>query len=657
MFKKFKKRHKYVLICTSLLLFAIIIKVQAISPDVTFIENPYTSVTVIDNGDRAGTREVQLAITNTSAGKRLSTIDYCLDNTDCEDENNWHDVTTYDNNNVVSSLANAVGSVDITLFINIPSDKLKLRANFVDYEAINISYAKYNPSTTDESEYRDIYVDQIGNRDNYDNEFTTIATGYRGGDIVLPSGCTNNGCLLKFTMDEADYQAIINRLNYYNENYNEDDTDKTFLDLGSMNNHLSDYNLATDTVIYVEKDGELYIETENSTKSFYLIVNKFFSEKNRSDIAIADNKNRILSEDYIGLKYVVDRKYFDEGNNFGFLTFNEFNDYSQSAEIFYGTPTIKFSVDTIVEPALAAGGSKAGMGTIKHPYNKILSGDNAKFPINNSFELTINSFYEPDYIVPIILKNDDELVQNVSLTLSRFAFGGNAGGLLLVDDKGINCRRQNQNPDCREDNIYISTSYRGLIDTFYTDGTTTTIDTFEISNQFDGITGDFKNNLEVYNRNEDFNPWAVAIFYHNDEVIATKSFDLGELVKIEGYSEDVIANDTVNNIAKTFNNDLITDYDSNDFNIYGYGLGYEKSINDIKYFDSRSYQNGNIDYTLILASKSEIIDNNINRIALFLTNGELKSDEDNFPELTYGVGEGKIFEVDGRVFEELGGNQ
>ena len=74
-------------------------------------------------------------------------------------------------------------------------------------------------------------------------------------------------------------------------------------------------------------------------------------------------------------------------------------------------------------------------------------------------------------------------------------------------------------------------------------------------------------------------------------------------------------------------------------------------------FDSRSYQNGNIDYTLILASKSEIIDNNINRIALFLTNGELKSDEDNFPELTYGVGEGKIFEVDGRVFEELGGNQ
>ena len=60
---------------------------------------------------------------------------------------------------------------------------------------------------------------------------------------------------------------------------------------------------------------------------------------------------------------------------------------------------------------------------------------------------------------------------------------------------------------------------------------------------------------------------------------------------------------------------------------------------------------------ILFHSLIQFIDNNINRIALFLTNGELKSDEENFPELTYGVGEGKIFEVDGRIFEELGGGE
>ena len=112
----------------------------------------------------------------------------------------------------------------------------------------------------------------------------------------------------------------------------------------------------------------------------------------------------------------------------------------------------------------------------------------------------------------------------------------------------------------------------------------------------------------------------------------------------------------VNGVAVDFNNQPINDYDSSQYTYFGYGLGYEKSVNSIKYFGENNYRDGRLEHTLILASKEEIIDNEINRIALFLTNGELKSDEANFPELTYGVGEGKIFEVDHRTFDRLGGN-
>ena len=40
---------------------------------------------------------------------------------------------------------------------------------------------------------------------NYENSFTPIATGYKGGDIILPEGCTDNGCLLKITLTTICY--------------------------------------------------------------------------------------------------------------------------------------------------------------------------------------------------------------------------------------------------------------------------------------------------------------------------------------------------------------------------------------------------------------------------------------------------------------------
>ena len=254
------------------------------------------------------------------------------------------------------------------------------------------------------------------------------------------------------------------------------------------------------------------------------------------------------------------------------------------------------------------------------------------------------------------MKIGDAETADITLNLDRFAFGGNAGGLLLVDGNGINCKQQWNHPDCNENNTYISTDYRGLIDTFYANGNTDSVSAFDIEQNDNELIGRSLIPANLYVRNEDFNPWAVAIFYKDDEVIMTKSFDLGKLVEYEGFTEEPISADIVNNHALNgFTHELITDYNPENYQFFGYGRGFKKPMESIKYFYPNSYNDGSISQTLLLASKQEILNNGINRISLFLTNGELKSDENVFPELKYGVGEGKIFELDDRTFELEGG--
>ena len=645
-----KKNIKFMLIAVAVIGLCVFIKASAINEFVIPVESEFCDMRVEEYNNHDGYREISVFVNDITAGKRFSTFEYC----EYDEGNNtcgeWQDVNGYQNN-YASSFANSVGSDDMFFDLKVPDTKVKFRAVFEDFEPMNISYALFNDE--DLVEYN--YVDKAKSLNNYTLPFAPIITGYRGGDIVLPSDCTDQGCLLKVTMSSDDYDAYNDRLTAENNRPNAET--KELVDVASMNNHLDEIGLYGDSLaIYkVGEDPEhqqIYYESDNSTTSFYLVVSKYFYGKNRSEFVVGDNKNRILSEDYIGLKYKVDRKYFDEGNNYGFLTFNDYNDYKQEATIFYGTPLVQFEVDDYITPV----GTQVNVGELKYSYNSIVSRDN-RFPINNNFELLIDSFYEQDYTIPMTLKgpNGDK---NIELNFSRFAFGGNAGGLLPVDGNGNNCRDAGSNPDCTEGNIYVSTRYRGLFDTFYSTGNSTQKNIVSISMQHQGLTADAATNVTVYERNLDFNPWAVAIFYHDDQVVATKSFDLGELVKVEGISDVVIPNSAMVG-AKTFGGDPFGDYDSDYYvqngYLFGYGLGFEQSMNTIKYFSEGSY-NSNIDQTLILASKEEIIDNDINRIALFLTNGELKSDEQNFPKLKYGVGEGKVFYIDNRTFDRIGGN-
>ena len=645
------------LICAIIVVGIIVLKnVKADLQNIITTYNTEGTLTVNNNGHGG----MQVNIDNMPAGKRIDDILYCYDN--CDNSSSWESAKAYSNQNIINGYVMAAGNYDMSIDVVVPEyqnkDTVYIKAKFVDLEPMNISYGKYNLSTDKASELDDVYIDGVKDINNYDEPNTNIVIGYRGGDIVLPEGCTQNGCILKVELTKDNFDAYLNRFNNDNPHHDEEEV----IDVSSMHNHLE--TVKTDSVMILRdnQDNIVFDETD-TTKSFYLIINKYISENNMSYFNLGEGKNRILTEDYIGLDYKLpnNRKYFDEKNNFADLTFTEFNNYTASTEIFYGAPSINLIVDQQIPVVLTNPSNYVGMGTLKNVYTSIESGDPVNYPVNSN-KLIIKSFYEPDYNVPLVLKNGDTVVKEVTFKLERFAFGGNAGSLLLVDNDGINCKDEHQQANCSSDeNIYVSTDYRGIVDTFYTATYPLieyNVDVFSIYDINNVKVGRDEHGITLYRRDESFHPWAVAIFYSGDTVVGTKSFDLGELVKTDGYTDEAIPADQVNGVVAIDDQQPDVKYDNynpSDYQAFGYNSTYAIPINKIKWFDERAYQDGTMEARLKLASKKDIIDNEITKIALFLTNGELKDDDEDFPELTYGVGEGKIFRIDNTTFdEELG---
>lgn len=618
---------------------------------------------IINNGHGG----MMVNIDNVPAGKRLDDILYCFDN--CSSESSWQSAKAYHGsnneiNNVINGYVMAVGNYEMSLGINLPesNDKIYIKTKFVDLEPMNISYGKFNLTANNDNEIDDVYIDGVKDLNNYDEPNTNIVIGYRGGDIILPEGCTQNGCLLKVELTKQNFEALESRFNSDNEHHDEEE----LIDLSSMFNHLETVKTDSAMLLRDEHDNIVYDETE-STKSFYIIVNKYIYENNMFYFNFGEGKHRVLTEDYIGLDYKLpdNRKYFDDKNNFADLSFTEFNHYTATSEIFYGAPRINLIVDHQVPLVLTNPSNYVNIGTLKNTYNKIESGDQNKYPINGNI-LTIKSFYEPDYDVQLVLKNNDAIVKEVTFRLERFAFGGNAGSLLLVDSQGINCKDEHQQANCTsDDNIWVSTDYRGIVDTFYTASNATPINISNVFSIFDinnVAVGVEEHDITVYPRDESFHPWAVAIFYSGDTVIGTKSYDLGELVKTDGYTDEAIPASEVNGVLALddqYPDVKYDNYDPSNYGAFGFNADHAISVNKIKWFDERAYKEGIIEYRILLATKQTIKENQITKIALFLTNGELKDDDEHFPELTYGVGEGKIFRIDNTTFDEelgYGGN-
>ena len=669
--KNFKAKYLLVIV---FILFVGFIIVSAKDIEVEIKDNGVNADIDVELGGVNGDdREITVLINDIHAGRRITGMKYCLDSAGCNEASNWHSVSDYNARNVISSYQNSEGNDDMVFRLTLPNEDYTLDVTYTDFEPMDISYARYktDEELTEEQETTEYRMEDTSR---YKDEYTPLVTGYIGGDIVLPEDCTSGGCMLKITLSDENYNLYKARLDAANETAEQHDK-KKILEVGGFQDHLEFENLNGNTVEYrKESNGNLYIENGEGTKSVYIYISRYFYQNNRADFSLGENKNRLLHENYLGLKVEVDKKYFDDGNDYGFLSFTESNSYKRTMTMFYGAQYFRAEVDALISPRAD---STPGVGTLKHVYNKIVSSDTTNYPITDKgdgkYNVGITSFYEQEYRVPLVLKNGDTTVQNITLYLQRFAFRGNGGNVVLVDSNGINCRRTDQSPVCTtSDNTYVSTSYRGRVDTFYANDDTTSINTVKIFNG--DIAGqpilrlDTFDNRLVYRRNESFNPWAVAIYYRDDTVVSTKSFNLGEMVKLDGYSTDPIDNDLVNkdegdsDNCYEISNDSpatcakgieypVTGYDKANYEYFGHGMGYEIPINKIKFFDEDVYKKYQIDIPLKLASKTFILENGITRIALFLTNGELKPDDSNFPELTYGVGEGAIFTIDNRTWD------
>ena len=661
------KKHLSIIVLVLFVVTAVfLLRVQA-ADSVVLVPNTDADITPYPSPSGSG-QNLRVTINDIKPGKRITGIEYCekVNETACDDENNWSNVTT---DEPVNEFASGTGNDDMEFHGNIPNGEIMLRVNFTDFEPMDISYANF--TRTD-----DYHDGNTLNLDHYDQTFEPLITDYKGGDIILPSDCLANGCVLNVTLTDADFAAYKGRIDDINSHSGGNDQ-RTLVDLAMMWNHLPQdiedaNNVANvipnnfDTNVNPENDIKV-VQNNNGTKSVFVSINKYFNVTSRTEFNFGGNKNRILSEDYIGLKSRIDRKYFPEGNDYGAIVFNDYNHNKASLTMFYGAPEVYLYPDTVK----TAVGTPVNMGTINYTYDTIESKDNSNFPITkegNMFKLGISSFYEQDYAVPLVFKTGDSNAKEVTLNLERYAFMGNGGEVLPIDEEGRNCNFDPQSVCNDDDHVYASTTYKARIDTFYANNTELDATdlpggkTVELRKDygFDLMLDEYGPGSKFYARNEEFNPWAVAIFYSEDIVMFTRSFDLGNAVKVTGFTNETISDDMVNGQAKRQIGDefvTVNDYDNTQYQIFGYGHSFEKPIGTIKYFKESDYNDPNgIDYQIRLATKKELESNGITKVALFLTNGELKPDDENFPELTYGVGEGKIFVIDNRTFDRIGGN-
>ena len=625
------KRIKHLLLVIPIIaLIVICFNISADDHGITFKEGDGELVSAEADYDFNGIhygihkKQIHLRIKD-KPGKRLTGLAYKAD-----EEEEWTQVSLDELHSYADQHVKEVN-------LDLPIEDSTILFTFEDYEPATISYAKYLGTDYSESATMD--------QTNYEQNWTTILTNYKGGDVILPTGCTDNGCLLKIEYDSASCNAIKARMDAHNNGANEWDQWKWF---GDSHDHIDRQGVMAQPLQY---SG--YVSGDYGCK-ITAIVNKYFTDFGVQSFTIGDNQNEIMSEGFIGVTVESNTGKFDDSiAEDGYMYFTEHNNYTKESSIFYGVNEL---YTTFYSPRpLNSDIETNEMGTLIYQPDSVAAGNDAyQITWNNETKkatVTINSYYEQEYKLDLKLIKHDEVLKTIHLILNRFAFAGNAGQLSLVDDNNNQCPKNNN------ENCYYSTQYRGEPDVFYTTGETRelnnyfewSIQRFEDTERLEGDT--IVNPETVYEANKDFHPWAIAMFYNeNDEIVKTASFDLNE-IKIEGISSTVKPeNDEVNGLAwsRTLEG-YITGYDKDNYAYVSHGAGKQISVRDVDYYTRNSYENARIFETLKLISKPEAQELGVTKISLFLANGELKADEGAFPELTYGVGQGKVFMIDGRI--------
>lgn len=434
--------------------------------------------------------------------------------------------------------------------------------------------------------------------------------GYQGGDIVLPSDCfdSNTTCKLNFVL--GDHYSVYS--DYVNNHNDINDDDKELFTVNADESNFYEQGLLGDT--------------------YSVTIDQDFDQLGVMDVSLAYNDFKIYAKNYLGFNVTTEIDNFNDilrETGGDVVSFNMYHEYADSSEIFYGSN--KVTLDRIY-PTEVVYNEFNNMDSSLEDFAYTGSSNNGYSITPDSLTNTtqiiidIEKYYLPNISVDVNgTLNGTDISFNYELNL--YAFAGNAGQLLLIDENGDNCKEGGV--DCSDPSkTYYSTQYRGALKAFYSNSyiSISTVDVYKV-NLHDKTIDDNAMSEELYERNTNFNPYALAIFYNSDDmIVGTKQFNLNELVEEEGY----VNNDGLIDCNITTGNE--------DF-FYKFDVDNKVKINKINYFDANQRNNISIMYDLPLISVKEAEEESISKISLFLTNGEVSIDNDF--DIQYGIGNGR----------------
>ena len=456
---------------------------------------------------------------------------------------------------------------------------------------------------------------------------------YRDGDIVIPEVCITTGCLLKLQFVSADIYS-----HYKEHRLLEDDNNSNWIYADAIN--FNDNNSRT---VYAEDNM-----CDDEHQTCYIVVKKEFKDVAFAQLYIGYNKTLLYSPDYVGFDVSIDVEnfsdsLFEHGTNI--ISVSE-ETKEIDLDIFYGT---KFIYLTKKAPSPIINNNKVNNSHASRTFDNVVANPNPLYEVSYDDStgiatIKIDSYYQDKIAIEFEVKDGDTNLlgdgQKMRLNLDRFAFGGNAGALLETDEDGRNCHNSDKCTD--DEHTYYSTQYRGVLSAFYIAENTNL--TENISCQADER--DEHDDIIItdhcpdrgYARNTNFNPHAIALYYdENDEIIdEPQIFDLNHDATAPGFvPTDVFK--TRYNLPDGIAEQLTAAY------VYLLGNLAQSRIEDIVYFGD--YTGETIMHDMVFISKAEAKEKGVKKIALFLVNGEVE--KENIPELTYGVGEGRIMEIMG----------
>ena len=488
------------------------------------------------------------------------------------------------------------------------TNQVQVNVEFAKKDEIDIAYMNYEGNSYD--------FDSITDLRNYGDP-NVLIEGYMEGDIVLPDDCTANGCVLLIQFGD-------NYNNYKNTNpeFQGDDWIRIH---GQIESVMTGVDACDD-----------------DSKTCLILVTKDFIEDSYALVDVGYTRFSIMSSNFIGFDVKLDVENFTDilfETDRESIAFNEDN-REIDLTIFYGTKHMRL-VRKVANPIINNGANHNG--SLREFTNVTGSGYGYNIEYDAVEEVAnvyINTYYQDKMTLEFNITNGNENVLggSVKIYLNRFAFGGNGMQLLEVDSQGRNCGEEHNGNTC-DQGVYYSVQYRGVLSAFYVENNAqmTNINANRVTYMDDNdLNLEDYGQFDVYARNKNFTPYAIALFYDEDGMIVeTKSIDLNAETLQGGFITKSVFNQKYGNYNVIGNiNDNYVFFDANSRVPF---------MSDVDYFDQ--HLNETIMHDIVLIGKDEVQEKNIKKIALFLVNGEME--EDDIPSLTYGIGEGLILEIRG----------